>query len=207
MAGKKLFVDLGSGLGGASEAFMNQPNWIVMRIDNHELVQDVPNTHDLNYVEQTEEVINLIYDTQIKYEINDIVLWASPECKEWSNGYSSKKSTMRRKGQIFIPDYTQLESIMKIKHAINPQYWIVENVMGGVEFINPILGNPQLIFRPWFFWGDFPLFRIDENRKHKTEKDPHSSDPLRYHIRSKIPIGISLSLKNAIENQTTLLDW
>ena len=202
-----MIVDLGSGLGGASEAFVNDYSWIVKRFDNSDLVEHVPFTIKADYVEQTQDIIDYIHVTKIEENIDEILIWASPECKEWSNGYSSRKSTMKRNGLIFVPDMTQLRAITQIINAINPEYYIIENVLGGVNYINTVFGDPKLIYRPWFFWGKFPQFRIDENRKHKTIKDPHSSNPLRYHIRSKIPIGISLSLKNAIENQKSLLEW
>ena len=37
-------LDLCSGLGGASEAFVNHPHWEVIRIENNELLADVPHT-------------------------------------------------------------------------------------------------------------------------------------------------------------------
>jgi hypothetical protein len=203
----KLFVDLGAGLGGASEAFFQDKKWKVIRVDNHELVQDVPCMYNLDYVSQTDTVVELIKHYLEQHNIEEVVIWASPECKEWSNGYASKKCTMRREGKIFVPNYSQLTSIVAIVQAIQPKYWIVENVMGGVEFINPILGEPTLIFRPYFLWGLFPLFSIDVSRSEKTDNDVHSSNPLRYHLRSKIPFQISNSLKQAIDNQTSLLEW
>lgn len=207
MSLKRLFVDLGAGLGGASEAFLNDNNWIVLRFDNHELVQDVPEMRCFDYVEQTQLVVDLIQHVIVENNIDEVIIWASPECKEWSNGYASKKSTMRREGRIFVPNFSQLNAIISINQAIQPKYWIVENVMGGVEFINPILGEPTLIYRPYFLWGVFPLFSIDVSRSEKSDNDVHSSNPLRYHLRSKIPIQISQSLKDAISNQTSLLEW
>ena len=47
----KLFVDLGSGLGGASEAFTKDNEWVVLRFDNSILMKDVEHTYILNYVE------------------------------------------------------------------------------------------------------------------------------------------------------------
>jgi hypothetical protein len=161
----------------------------------------------MDYVSQTDTVVELIKHYLEQHNIEEVVIWASPECKEWSNGYASKKCTMRREGKIFVPNYSQLTSIVAIVQAIQPKYWIVENVMGGVEFINPILGEPTLIFRPYFLWGLFPLFSIDVSRSEKTDNDVHSSNPLRYHLRSKIPFQISNSLKQAIDNQTSLLEW
>lgn len=204
---KRLFVDLGAGLGGASEAFMKQDGWEVLRFDNSDLVQDVEGMHQVDYVTSTDDVIDWIMDVVLIEDIEEVVIWASPECKQWSNGFNSEKCTIRRAGNIFVPNLEQVKAIAEIVNSIKPKFFILENVMGGVDFLNPIFGKPSLIYRPWFFWGWFPEFRIDEIRNHKTKNDVHSSNPLRYHLRSKIPIGISMSLKNAIENQTSLLEW
>jgi len=205
----KLFVDLGSGLGGASEAFTKDNEWVVLRFDNSILMKDVAHTYILNYVDEEDLVIAVIQNYIWQFNINehDLVIWASPECKEWSNGYNSKKCKMRREGEEFVPDFSQINSITNIINYFRPKYYIIENVMGGVEFLNDILGQPAQVHRPWIFWGVFPKFRIEGLRRHKSTGDVHSKNPLRYHLKSKIPIEISRSLKNAIENQTTLGEY
>ena len=44
MKKKNLFIDLFSGLGGASEAFMRSESWDVVRIENNPELSFVPNT-------------------------------------------------------------------------------------------------------------------------------------------------------------------
>ena len=40
----KYMLDLFSGLGGASEAFVDCPGWNVLRVENNPLLSGVPNT-------------------------------------------------------------------------------------------------------------------------------------------------------------------
>ena len=42
----KVMWDVCSGLGGASEAFMNRDDWTVIRIENNPILQGLEITHD-----------------------------------------------------------------------------------------------------------------------------------------------------------------
>ena len=202
----KLIVDLGAGLGGATEAFVSDNKWLVMRFDIAPEVAHVDNMYWGDYVNATSYVIDRIIDQMNKYEITskNLYIWASPECKEWSDGFNSMKSKMRREGQIFEPDLSQVTAIRHIVEVLKPKAWVVENVKGGVEFITPVLGPPATFRKPFFFWGEFPLFRIPKIKTDKTSKGP---SPMRYWERSLIPLEISESMKKAFENQTTLTEW
>ena len=203
---KKLFIDLGAGLGGASEAFIECENWEVLRFDIAEEVKDVQNMHLVDYVNNTSKVIDMIRNKMHDLNIDEssLYIWASPECKEWSNGFNSKKCKMRRKGEAFVPDLTQVTAVRHIVEVLKPRVWILENVKGGLEFINTILGPPATFRNPVYLWGDFPLFRIPKNPAKKTDLGPSK---MRYWIRSKIDIGLSRSMKRAFENQTTVYDF
>ena len=201
---KKLFIDLGAGLGGASEAFIEDYKWDVLRFDIAQEVKDVKNMHIVDYVEDTSNIITIIRHRMILKNIDELYIWASPECKEWSDGFHSKKCKMRRNGETFVPDLSQLTAIRHIVEVLKPKAWIVENVKGGLEFINPVLGPPATFRNPIFLWGDFPLFRIPKNKRKKTDLGPTK---MRYWTRSKLPIEFSRSMKRAFENQTSLLDY
>jgi hypothetical protein len=203
---KKLFIDLGAGLGGASEAFIECENWSVLRFDIAEEVKDVENMHLVDYVNNTTKVIDMIRNKMHNLNIDEssLYIWGSPECKEWSNGFNSKKCKMRRKGETFIPDLTQVTAIRHIVEVLKPRVWILENVKGGLEFINTILGPPSTFKNPVYLWGDFPLFRIPKNPGKKTDLGPSK---MRYWMRSKIDIRLSRSMKRAFENQTTVYDF
>lgn len=201
-----LIVDLGAGLGGATEAFIECENWSVLRFDIAEEVKDVENMHLVDYVNNTTKVIDMIRNKMHDLNIDEssLYIWGSPECKEWSNGFNSKKCKMRRKGETFIPDLTQVTAIRHIVEVLKPRVWILENVKGGLEFINTILGPPSTFKNPVYLWGDFPLFRIPKNQGKKTDLGPSK---MRYWMRSKIDIRLSRSMKRAFENQTTVYDF
>ena len=205
---KYLIIDLFSGLGGASESMMNSDAWDVIRIEkNADLANSVPNTFEFDIVEENDRLISDLEGKLGGHSYSKIIIWASPECKEWSQGYASKKNKMLRDGIDYVPNMSQVLAIMRIIDRIRPDYWLLENVVGGIPFINLAIGPPRLKHRPWIFWGDFPLFNIDIDHNHKSKNDVSSRNPMRYWIRSKIPFDISDKLRLAIENQTTLGDF
>lgn len=201
-----MLVDLGAGLGGASEAFMDDPSWIVRRFDIAPEVCNVPNMCWGDYVNDTSYVIKLIWQCMETNGItpNNLYIWASPECKEWSDGFNSKKSTARRNKKEFIPNLEQVTAIRHIVEVLKPRAWILENVRGGQEFISPLLGEPRTVKNPFYLWGNFPLFVIPDHDVDKTSMGPNA---MRYWERSKIPIELSRSMKKAFDNQTTLMEF
>jgi len=83
---RKHFLDLFSGLGGASEAFVQDlDHWTVLRIDNNPLLGGVPFTI-IDDIRNIKPNYGVYLDAKIE------CIWASPPCREFSNGYSSPKS-------------------------------------------------------------------------------------------------------------------
>ena len=202
-----IFIDLCSGLGGASEAFIDDDDWEVYRFDNSQLVRDVPNTVIVDLAKSPEDVFQHVV-THSENIFGRIVIWASPPCEQWSQGYSSQINKDKRNGKVFVPNLQVLHGIMKIIDEIAPDYWYVENVVGGQPFIDPLLGPARLKHRPWILWGNFPRFDIRLPHNHKSKRDKWSSrDPMRYHKRSLIPIEISRSIKSSITGQKTMDDF
>ena len=200
-----LMIDLCAGLGGASEAFMKDPNWTVWRYDNSEKVGHVDNMVLLDLRTQYGQIIE-----RFKYSgpFDKVVIWASPPCEQWSGGFSSKLSKSKREGTEFVPDLSLVIACMRVISAVNPCNWILENVVMSQEFINPLLGEATMKHRPWIFWGRFPLFHIGLPHNHKSKVDKWSSrDPMRYHKRSLIPIQISRAFKDALDGQKSLGDF
>lgn len=175
-------LDLFSGLGGASEAFVDDPDWVVRRIDNNRLVADVPHTIIADVMG---------YTPRIEYDL----IWASPPCTEFSQA---------RKPQIPNPSMKLVERTIAIIEATNPRCWIIENVKGAIKHFAPLLGPPRLILGPYCFWGNFPLFWVDMEGYSKMEDDAWSTDPLRPQKRAYVPIEISTALREALRQQTTL---
>ena len=122
---KKHFLDLFSGLGGASEAFAQDPsNWNVLRIDNNPLLCEVPSTVIMDIKQFTP-----IHPTKAPKPID--VIWASPPCTEFSGGFNSPKSKAARSPEgldSYEPDMSLLEATMRIIKIVKPKYWVIENV-------------------------------------------------------------------------------
>ena len=86
---KRHFLDLFSGLGGASEAFVHDlDNWTVLRIDNNPLLGGVPYT----VIDDITQIPVKHYDSAWKIDC----IWASPPCTDFSGGFNSPKSKAAR---------------------------------------------------------------------------------------------------------------
>jgi len=125
MERKRRMIDLFSGLGGASEAFLKN-GWDVVRIENNPVF--APGGE--HYVPHTvcDDVMTLPLDN-LDMEID--FLWASPPCYEFSTAYNSIRSTKARKGLDHEPDMTLINRTIEIIEQINPRYWAIENVVGA----------------------------------------------------------------------------
>jgi|TARA_B100001540_G_scaffold283502_1_gene275083 hypothetical protein len=199
-------LDLFSGLGGASEAMLNH-GWDVLRIEKNPELFFVPNTKIMDVYD-----LGQLIDLQIAGgnipEQPDLI-WASPPCTDFSDGYSSPKSKAGRAGI----DYDPKEAIDLVKETkriidmINPRYWIIENVRGSIKFLKPILGEPTLIIDSIVLWGRFPKFGFAADYKHIKDDSAWSTDPLRANKRALIPYEISNACRMSIENTKTLDYW
>lgn len=192
----KRMLDLYSGLGGASEAFVDDPDWQVQRIENNILLQDVPHT--------------TIYDVKkLAEEITDgppiDLIWASPPCLTFSTAYQAPKSKAQRAGEEYQPDLSHVAAALHIMKVVKPRYTVIENVHGSRRDLFPLLGKPRQVIGPFHMWGSFPNIHVPVDFKHeKSQHDVWSSNPLRANIRAKIPYEISQGLLDAIEQQKTL---
>lgn len=207
---KKHFLDLFSGMGGASEAFLEDTdNWTVLRIDNNQLLAGVPNT----MIDNIKTLPGRIKQNYIPGTIQPgriETIWASPPCREFSNAYSSPKSIWGREHGLdsYEPDMSLLKSAIETINIVDPKYWIIENVVGSIRYFREYLGEPRQIIGPYVLWGNFPILHVDETKlESKSSKDVHSSNPLRSNYKAKVDFEISSSLKSAIENQKSLFEY
>lgn len=196
-------IDLYSGLGGASEAFIENPGWEVLRIDNNELLKDVPNTVMCDITSE-----DLFIGKKWK---NCDLVWASPPCLDFSQAYNAPEPTAKRNGEEFKPDMKPLRSALRIIKAINPKYWVIENVAGASKIFSREMGvnAPSQIIGPYFLWGIFPYITMPrswERKKGKTQ-DWNIGDPLRANKRAIVDYEISEQLRRVIEEQTQLTEW
>jgi|TARA_R100000482_G_C5129279_1_gene150794 hypothetical protein len=202
---RKHFLDLFSGLGGASQAFVDDiDNWTVLRIDNNPLLGGVPYT-------VIEDIHKLSVSLPSRFTWQPIdCIWASPPCRDFSNGYGSPKSIHVREYGIesYKPDMSLLTCALDIIEIVKPKYWVIENVVGSIRYFREFLGEPRQIIGPYVLWGNFPLLDVDSAQLvPKKNKDVHSSNPLRANYKAKVDYSISKALKNAIEKQTSILEF
>lgn len=189
-------IDLYSGLGGASEAFV-LAGADVMRCENNPLLLDTPDTWkwDLSQDAEVEKLINM------PYWDNADLIWASPPCLEFSNAFNAPKPTAAREGRPFFPDLTLVQNAITIIEAKTPRYWIIENVVGAIKDFAPILGEPRQIIGAFVLWGNFP--QIITTLEHtKAKADVWSTDPLRANKKALIPLQLSQAVRDAVMTPT-----
>ena len=200
---KPWILDLCSGFGGASEAWLIDHRYDVIRVENNELLAEVPNTiiADVeNWLDWWPQIIEI--------RGPPFMIWASPPCLPFSLAYGAPQAVAARDNAPYEPDVSLLHSIKQILLSTRPQYWIVENVHGSRKWFQPIFGDIKQTIGPFQLYGQFPRINIDRNFKHsKLDNDKWSSDPLRANHRAKVPIEVSMAVKKATAGQTTLRDF
>jgi site-specific DNA-cytosine methylase len=182
MCRQKIMLDLISGSGSASKPFLEK-GWKVYRYDID------PQGADGIFVDFKEEmfVINLI-DAWKDKKVD--LIWASPPCTEYSD------ANPRRNNPLFIPDTTLWKNSIRIIEAVDPTYWVLENVRGAAR----TWGKPRKRCGPYYLWGDFPLFSIPDKIKPKNlSQYTNHKDQARE--SAKIPYTIGKHLERAISLQ------
>lgn len=191
----KLMIDLFSGLGGASEAFVHGPNpWAVLRYENNPALGEIPYTTLCDLTN---------FDIHIRHAVD--LVWASPPCTEFSRGFHAPGPTAEREGRDFQPDLTLVKRAVEIIAELEPSTWVIENVVGSIKHLEPILGEPRQIIGPFVLWGNHPLLDLGDFDFEKKGDFPPSE--MRPNLRAKVPLELSQALRSALENQTQLSDW
>lgn len=176
---RKVMVDLFSGFGGASEA-MKQNGWQVIRIDNEPRVKP--------------DILADIRQLPIELPDRPLLVWASPPCT-----YYSRYDLMFHGGLFPNEPAPSLElwraSEAAIK-AIDPHYWVIENVRGARRFH----GNPCYRFRSYYIWTNIPMMlRPIWKYESKLKLQKGFDDPLRTQHKGYIPYPISDAIRLSIE--------
>lgn len=189
-------LDLCSGLGGATEAFV-QDGWEVLRIENNPMLQGVEHTW-IGEIQEFEKWLIRNYHL-IPEEAKPDVIWASPPCTEFSLANPNRPKN---------PSMELVECCLRIIGLLKPRYWILENVRGAIKFFEPIIGRPTQIIEKFNLWGNFPHIIVDRDFRHRmSEGDTWSTDPLRSNRRAYVPWEISRGLVQAIKNQKSITDY
>ncbi len=192
----KLCIDLCSGLGGFSQAFVDA-GWEVIRVDNDPKFKDVPHT-----------LIGDIRDTVWLKSLTEqrelILLLASPPCTFFSiaHGHFPRKGikqALEIVGACF-------EAVAVLK----PKWWLIENPRG---YLRGIIGKPRQTIRysdydwnypvqkPTDLWGNLPLPMVKMMRRPPS---PSGANNLRDFFssipeRSRIPLGVSKAVLEAVQ--------
>ena len=199
-------VDLFSGLGGASEAFL-MAGWHVMRIDNNPLFSDIDSEY---FVPST---INADLSKTLLKGVGGGVdfLWASPPCYDFSNAHSAPRAIAAREQRLeeYEPDMTLLENTIEMIEEIKPKYWCIENVVGAIRYFEPYLGKPNITVGPYVLWGNFPpgIFQMPDGYSKRIAGDAARWSPIRSNHRAKVPLWLSQQMLDAIRYQTQLTEW
>lgn len=203
-----IFIDLFSGLGGASVAFDASPNWHTIKIDNNpDLLEHNKGLHIMDLT-QIDEVLRFLEHTiqqiheENEYGVEKLVVWASPPCQQYSF------ANVHRDPNNF--DNTLLICTIDYLYDLNPDYHIIENVKGAIEEFNDILESPwRQRINAMYLWGHFPLLAFqdaDVLTQHR-KLDAKGSRKLRPNYRALVPEPVSHALLSAIENQRLIIDY
>ena len=196
-------LDLFSGLGGFSEAFLQAGDEVV-RVENNPLLSEVPNT--------SIECVRQVRDRLLEYKEKghpirniDVVL-ASPPCYEFSLAFSAPRVVAQQNNEEFEPSMELVEVAMEIIEILQPRWWVIENVVGSARYFEKVGLVPHMIHRPYLLYGNFPKFQVGDLPR-KQDHDSWHGNPLRSNIRAMIPLELSQALRSAIVCQKSILEY
>lgn len=195
-------LDLFSGLGGFSEAFLRAGDE-VCRVENNPLLSEVPKT-SMDDVFAVRDRLEDYQQRGIPMREYDVLL-AAPPCREFSLAYSAPRAKAQRNGEEFEPNMQPLEATLDIIDMTKPRYWVIENVIGSIRFFKEYGLEPRQIHGSHVLYGNFPMFQCGKLPT-KASKDTNSQNPLRANLKALIPFELSESLRSAIISQKTLFD-
>lgn len=196
-------LDLFSGLGGFSEAFVRAGDEVV-RIENNPLLSEVPCTQ-IQDVFEVRDRLQRFQDEGQPIREYDLLL-AGPPCREFSLAYGSPRSVAHRNGEDFEPSMDLLQATMDIIRITQPRYWVIENVIGSIKYFEEFGLEVNQIHGPHVLYGRFPKFQAGPIPT-KASKDKTSTHPLRANHKALVPFTISESLRSAIVAQKTLFEF
>ena len=179
-------LDLYSGLGGASEAFVEGGHHVV-RVENNPALKHIPHTK----IADASWAYNLL--SEEKFDL----VWSSPPCVEFSR--TSMPWTRKKLPEDFEPSMEDVEKSRHIIKWLRPRYWVIENVRGAIPYFEPLLGEARQKIGPFVLWHNLPQIILPRNFGHtKAGADVWSSDPLRANKKAKVPIEISRAVLEAV---------
>ena len=191
MEKRKVVWDLCSGLGGWTEAFV-QDGWVVIRIEINPELEYVPFTRIWDVKDWIDWIDDLPHP--------DLIV-ASPPCTEFSC------ADWRKDRNTFEPDMSIVKACLDIIDYIKPKWWVFENVKGACPYIRKLIGHHKQFIGPFFLWGNFPSIEDRRLRRYKKDIAGKKSRQRTAQEVAMIPFEMSFQLKRAIETQTRIDRW
>lgn len=208
-------IDLCSGLGGASQPFIDR-GWNVLRIDINPQFENMPATH-IGNIKDIEKIM-LIYKFFNRVITKPNFVWASPPCECFSVASLNINWTKRRKPKHkgVVDAIQNVFWCLDAIEFLNPKFWILENPRGKLR---NILNKPGVIYpglttdlglwgakskKPTDLWGVFPKITTPESTPDvkeimESDKDNRPSKP---ELRAIIPYKLGETIAKAIEKES-----
>ena len=140
------------------------------------------------------------------------VVAASPPCTEFSTLTRLAVSRHQRKPGDPAKGLELVKESIRIIREVNPKFWVLENVYGSLQYIEPLLGPPAIIIKPWYLWGKLPSFLFPQSnfpsktdspvgsircKAHDVLNSVFAFNALRSFFRAKIPLPLSIPIARA----------
>lgn len=198
-------LSMWAGLGGLCEAFVRSGDE-VLRVNNNPLLSEVE-CMSIQDVFAVRDRLHLYHAQGQPIREYDVFLAGIP-CHEFSFGFHAPQAVASRKGEYedYEPDMSHLECALDIIRITKPRYWLIENVVGSIKHFAKYGLTPRIIVGSHVLYGNFPLFGQIQIPT-KAERDTGPSDPLRMNKRAKVPIELSMAIRKAMVEQTTLFEF
>jgi hypothetical protein len=146
------------------------------------------------------------------------VVTASPPCTEFSTLTRLAVSRGQRKPADPAKGLELVKESIRIIREVNPKFWVLENVQGSRQYIEPLLGLPAIIIKPWYLWGKLPPFLFPQSnfpsktdfpvgsvraKAHDVLNSVFAFNILRSFFRAKIPLPLSIPIAQACAKALT----
>lgn len=183
-------LDLCCGLGGMT-AGMQAAGFDVLGIDVEPLADRYPGRFLLADVKTLDPAALGKFDW----------VHASPPCQRFSTARASRKTDPPTEADLDL-----LRACLRIRDALQPRFWSVENVMGSIPLFSTVLGRPTFRNGPYVFWGNFPPFLVgkEKHRKGRAVRMRNGAGSVQWHTakrgreRAKVPPTIVEPMADAV---------
>jgi len=157
----------------------------------------------------------------LTFKLDPDVVVASPPCTEFStmtqlSWFKKQRGPPDPKGPNGLG---LVEQGLRIIKEANPRFWLLENVYGSREYIEPLIGKPRVEAKPFLLWGNFPEVLWPDKKHNKSfhQETPWGReylkrygkfgmvedfpfDPLRAWKRARIPLWVSQHVARACKS-------